>query len=229
MIITFDPDCKVIDFIKRSGFATSDQIRDLFFQGRSGATRQKLSRLQRKGKLKSMLFIKAFDRRKVIPVPLLSLRKKKVYFVDKKYFLKEKRHLLIHQILLNSCLVRLEKIFPESEVLFKGELSSLDYEMIPDASLKIGKNLIALELERSQKSVKEYFKKANFYRKSSFSHLLYFALTKRTKKALFECFQGNPNTAIFLYEEPLKVYSSYKEVMGLREWFEWSKKNKIGL
>ena len=228
--ITFDPDCKVLNFIKGSGFATVEQIQSLFFKGREPMTRKKLSILQRQGLIKSMFFIELVDKRTLIPAPCLQLRRKKIYFSgNKEALLKRKRNILIHQILLNASLVRLKNLLSEHEVLFHADLSRLNSGITPDACLRSKDFLIAIELERSPKTISEYFKKANLYKNSTYTHVIYIALNKATKKSVYECFRGNPNTAIFLYDKSFKIYSIHREVMDLKDWISFTLKNSLSL
>ena len=182
MILT-ERDNRIINLLQQQDFCFYKDISNNFFPSSATAS-LRLKKLQRQGLITvepiySPHFNKIMDK---ASMPFIGNNKKVVYLnnkfkIQKRRFSKWK---IKHQLLLFSLKERLEKLL-NKKALFENDVRDLretfysrKWEPLPDLYIQGGGYKLAVELELHIKSKDRYIRKSSDYRKSSFTHVLYF-------------------------------------------------------
>lgn len=221
-------DLRILESLKRLGFMSFHQIKDLFFKGKVSACENRLSILLKKGFIESISLKKALKDSKGFHFqPTGFSSRKKLYSLPNKKRQFKGQSSLIHQMLLSESLTDLKKLLPQSLFLDQKDIAhNIDKGLRPDAIL-VGEDFkLAIELERWTKNRKAYFKKINLYSASTYTHVLYCVTTEKAKKALLKRFTGQKKIGVCFFNHCDLVFSPLYGALHLNQWMD--KLNKKG-
>ncbi len=200
-------DFEILEFLSSQGVATPAQISERFFSTKTSCHRR-LHVLKSVELLEScsVMDLKTVSSRSIQSLPEVlgvgktDLWKYRVYRIGPKFrnrrlgneFLADSR-MWKHQIQLNRMRSHCEQLFPKSTVLTDSDirqewarLGGADDVVIPDLVIRKGSLQLAIELERTLKSSRLYFERFQAYRRSSYSHVIYFCETETIYKKVAE-------------------------------------------
>lgn len=229
-------DSLIIDELKKQDFCFYKDISKKFFSSDVSASKR-LKKLKDRGwiivePLGSMSFTKIMDKSST---PFIGHNKKIIRLRNKFKIMKRKTSLwkIKHQLLLFSLKERLEK-FLHTSAVFENDIRDLREalfngkdEPLPDFYLEGLGYRLAIELELHLKSRGRYFLKMAKYRRSCFTHILYFVTNARKMDSLMSAFRYRNYMGIAHYSDIESVFCHRYGKLPLLEWLEKDLKKNV--
>ena len=219
----------IIATLKQQDFCFYRDIAKTFFSSDTSAS-LRLKKLKEQGwitieDIQSLKFKKIMDNSSM---PFIGYNKKVVRLNNKFKISKRKasRWKIKHQLLLFSLKERLEKLL-DKEAIFENDIRDLKetlyngkWEPLPDFYFKDENYKLAIELELHIKSRGRYFLKTSEYRKSRFSHVLYFVTNIKKMDSLINAFKFYKYIGIAHYSRIDEVISYRYGKLPLMDWLK---------
>ena len=219
----------IIDELKKQDFCFYKDISKKFFSSDVSASKR-LKKLNDQGwiaieAINSMNFKKIMDKSSM---PFIGQNRKIIRLSNRLKIMKRKVSTwkIKHQLLLFSLKERLEK-FLQTNAVFENDIRDLREtlfavrnEPLPDFYLKGLGYKLAIELELHLKSNNRYFLKMADYRRSRFTHVLYFVTNARKMDSLISAFKYRRYIGVSHYSNIDEVFSHRYGKLSLLEWLE---------
>jgi hypothetical protein len=229
-------DLKLIEYIKDQGFVTYAQIYSGFFTSKSSCSRR-MGLLNTGGLIEQKSLREYFNSSHekyyfphLLPLGIdqstqiitLSKRLRKLY---PDYDLVFKKDILLHQLYLGRVRNYLSKKVPHDYIISEYEIKLFANFMIdrnkdiyPDLSFEGPDLKLALEMERTKKTFDRYFSKFyNFY-DSSYSHVLYIFINRKSLKSVMGLTKIYRKIGFALFENLDEVYSPIYGKLKFDDW-----------
>ena len=230
MILT-ERDNLIISLLQQQDFCFYKDIEKNFFPSSATAS-LRLKKLQQQGLINiesiySPSFNKVMDK---ASIPFIGNNKKVVCLNSKFKILKRKtsKWKIKHQLLLFSLKERLEELL-NKKALFENDIKDLretlynrKWEPLPDLYIKGDDYKLAIELELHIKSKGRYFLKTSEYRKSHFTHVLYFVTNIKKMDYFIRSFKSYRYIGIAHYGRVDELISFWYGKLSLLEWLKKS-------
>lgn len=236
-LVLQERDQQILGLLRDQGFVTFDQILRRFFPNKFACSRR-LNSLLKNGYLKSTTIRDFFlkNNKKGFFPHLLALGVKgttKLYYLDSGYrkIIPETNRLLkpdlcLHQLILNDVRFFIEDTLVNTRFLLSDPqvkiLSGLQFgrrvEFTPDISVESAKYIIAVELERTAKSLNRYRARFWYYKDSVYTHVLYFYINEAHLKMLLKQAGTSRKFGFAHYLRPNQVLSKAWGYLELQEW-----------
>lgn len=228
-------DRDLTNFLRAQGYATFDQLKDLFFPSVDSCSKR-LRALEATDYIQSRTAIQFFRGNKVFTPLLLGLNihpLTKIYSLSKTYRRQVpetnrllKYHMCLHQLLLNDARSKLTSLMlGEDLVLNDPDLklwsivdSGRRKEFTPDLTFELKEGALAIELERTLKSENRYAERLGFFQHSSYSHVLYLYCNENHLPTLLRYAGSTRKIAFAHYLDPQRVFSNTWGHMPLVAW-----------
>lgn len=237
-IILQERDYRILDFLRSQGFATFGQLQGLFFCGKKSCS-LRLRSLEVNNYVRATTSSEFFKGTGIKYSPLLMGLN--IHPLTKIYTLSSvfrrqvsetnrllKYDLCLHQLMLNDVRINLDHhITGYRLVLNDPQLktwSIIDpgrrHEFTPDLSYESKNYSIAIELERTVKSLRRYMDRFGYYQSSVYTHVLY-VYTAESHLATLLKYAGNSRRFAFAhYLKPNEVFSNVWGHMEINDWIK---------
>jgi hypothetical protein len=237
-------DRDLLQFLRDQGFATFQQIERRYFSQQANCSRR-LLQLEEAGYLERRKISEIFGLdfgsqskrdKKYFPFLLgAGINMKACIFQLSTAYLRLyqqsnrllKPNLCLHQLILNDVRENLEKELKVDFILNDPKLtilSDIDFdrrkEFTPDLSFECGEYKLAIELERTQKSLNRYTSRFWYYTDSAYSHVLYVYVNDRHLKKLVQYAGSSRRFAFSHYTKPTEILSNQFGYLSLNEFIE---------
>lgn len=234
-----DRDRRLLDFLREQGLASIHQLERMFFPSRS-ACAHRLSTLSQNNYVTRSTIKDLFPTgsaassgRRFFPYLLgAGLHPSAAIYRLSDVYLKQigltkrllKPNLCIHQLLLNEVRSVLEKELQCTFLLNDPKLTILSdihfdrlKEFTPDLSFESQDQKIAVELERTQKSLNRYQMRFHYYKQSAYTHVLYYYVNESHLKMLLSSAGTARKFAFAHYLKPTELLSNTWGYLTLQE------------
>ena len=237
-IILQERDYRILDFLRSQGFATFWQLQTLFFKSEDscGLRLRALARGKYLESTTANLFFKEAGKRFSSILLGLNIHPLTKIYTLSSVFRRQvsetnrllKYDLCLHQLMLNDVRINLDHhITGYRLVLNDPQLktwSIIDpgrrHEFTPDLSYESKNYSIAIELERTVKSLRRYMDRFGYYQSSVYTHVLY-VYTAESHLATLLKYAGNSRRFAFAhYLKPNEVFSNVWGHMEINDWIK---------
>lgn len=230
-------DQALLNLLKEQGFATYEQLRRRFFPSKSRCSKR-ICKLKSAGYIEDISVLDVFFGKDSQVVPYyfpyilgLNINKKtRILRLTKEYKRQFsntnsllKRHICIHQLMLNEVRFFLEDNLkgimlndPKVKVLSHID-AGYRKEFVPDLSIESKNAKIAIELERTVKSKNRYSSKFYYYMDSIYTHVLYYYIDEKQLKTLVDYAGSSRKFGFSHYKEPNLVLSNTWGYLSLND------------
>lgn len=228
-------DLAITDLLRAQGFATFDQLQSLYFPSKKICSRR-LGALEDAGYISSKTASEIFRGKKDFTPYILGLNLHpltRIYSLSQIYRKQVadtnrllKTHLCLHQLLLNDVRESLKSELRDYKLTLNDpdlkNWSLIDAgrrkEFTPDLSFEAANFTLAIELERTMKSLNRYMERFGFYQTSSYSHVLYVYVNEGHLSSLLKYAGSSRMFAFSHYLKPSEVFSNTWGYMPLNDW-----------
>lgn len=137
-----------------------------------------------------------------------------------------KQHLVMHQLLLNHVRFRLQNHVEDYKLLLNDPQmktwSLIDLgrrkEFTPDLSFEFDRHSMAIELERTLKSLNRYMERFAYFQTSSYTHVHYIYVNEAHLPTLIKYSGSSRIFGFSHYLNPTEVFSNTWGYMPLNDW-----------
>lgn len=238
-LVLQERDRQVLDLLRDQGFASFEQLRERYFPNLKRCSKR-LRLLEKHHYIKAKTLKEYFQKEgssQFFP-HLLGIGIKgssKIYFLSSSYrklFAKTNRllkpDLCIHQLMLNQVRFFIEDRILDSRFLLNDPhlkilsdfQSGRRKEFTPDISIESSRYIIAVELERTAKSLNRYASRFWYYKDSVYSHVLYYYVHESHLTMLLRQAGVSRKFGFAHYLRPNQILSKAWGYLSLEEWIE---------
>ncbi len=209
----------------------------MFFSSKVSCSKRLIA-LQASGYLSSQTALEVFKGKKEFVPMILGLNVHpltKIYSLSKVFRRQVpetnrllKQHLVLHQLLLNDVRFKLKYHIEDYKVLLNDPQlktwSLIDIgrrkEFTPDLSFEFEKHSMAIELERTLKSLNRYMERFAYFQTSSYTHVHYIYVNEGHLSTLLKYAGSSRIFGFSHYLNPTEVFSNAWGYMPLNDWIE---------
>jgi hypothetical protein len=228
-------DIEITSFLRAQGFATFEQLQNMFFRSKVSCSKR-LVALQAAGYISSQNATDVFKGKKDFTPMVLGLN---IHPLTKIYSLSQtfrrqvpetnrllKQHLVMHQLLLNHVRFKLKDQVEDYNLLLNDPQlktwSLIDLgrrkEFTPDLSFEFDGHSLAIELERTLKSLNRYMERFAYFQTSSYTHVHYIYVNEGHLPTLIKYAGSSRIFGFSHYLNPTEVFSNAWGYMRLNDW-----------
>lgn len=228
-------DIEITSFLRAQGYATFEQLQSMFFRSKVSCSKR-LVALQASGYINSQNATDIFKGKKEFTPMILGLN---VHPLTKIYSLSQlfrkqvpetnrllKQHLVMHQLLLNHVRFQLKGHVEDYNLLLNDPQmktwSLIDVgrrkEFTPDLSFEFDNHSMAIELERTLKSLNRYMERFAYFQTSCYTHVHYIYVNEGHLPTLLKYAGSSRMFGFSHYLNPTEVFSNTWGYMRLNDW-----------